>query len=237
MRRIEAPVLANQVLAATSAVFSWATKEEILTVNPCRGVDRNATMSRERVLSDSEVPKFWLAFDAAGREGMALKAILLTGQRPGEVTHMRHEHIKDGWWALPGAPDPRIDWPGTKNGRTHRVWLAEPVRALIGDGTGFAFAPTKLDGTMRDICKQLNVERTTPHDLRRTFSSTVTGRKFGRDAMNRVTNHKEGGIADVYDRHSYEVENRHVMEAVAAHIMALAEGRPTDNVVDFRKPG
>jgi integrase len=109
MRRIEAPVLANQVLAATSAVFSWATKEEILTVNPCRGVDRNATMSRERVLSDSEVPKFWLAFDAAGREGMALKAILLTGQRPGEVTHMRHEHIKDGWWALPGAPDPRID--------------------------------------------------------------------------------------------------------------------------------
>jgi hypothetical protein len=55
--------------------------------------------------------------------------------------------------------------------------------------------------------------------------------------MNRVTNHKEGGIADVYDRHSYEVENRHVMEAVAAHIMALAEGRPTDNVVDFRKPG
>jgi hypothetical protein len=24
---------------------------------------------------------------------------------------------------------------------------------------------------------------------------------FGRDAMNRVQNHREGGIADVYDRH------------------------------------
>ena len=49
--------------------------------------------------------------------------ILLTGQRPGEVTHMRREHIEDGWWTLPGAPVPALGWPGTKNGETHRVWL------------------------------------------------------------------------------------------------------------------
>ena len=33
----------------------------------------------------------------------ALKAILLLGQRPGEVTHMRREHLVDGWWEMPGA--------------------------------------------------------------------------------------------------------------------------------------
>ena len=66
MSRIEAPVLANQVLAAVSAVFSWAVKQEVVETNPCRGVDRNATRSRERVLSDSELPRFWSCFDDAG---------------------------------------------------------------------------------------------------------------------------------------------------------------------------
>jgi integrase len=50
------------------------------------------------VLSDAEVPLVWSAFDDAGLiVGSALKLILLLGQRPGEVAHMRHEHIRDGW--------------------------------------------------------------------------------------------------------------------------------------------
>jgi NAD(P)-dependent dehydrogenase (short-subunit alcohol dehydrogenase family) len=86
MSRIDAPVLANQVLAAVSAIFSWAVKQEVVGTNPCRGVDRNATRSRERVLSDSEIPRFWSAFDDAGLIiSTALKTILLTGHRPGEL--------------------------------------------------------------------------------------------------------------------------------------------------------
>src|SRR5262249_3527421 len=105
MARIEAPILANQVLAAASAIYSWAVKQEVLTSNPCRGVERNETKSRERVLADSEVPRFWQAFDEAGlAASSALKTILLCGQRPGEVSHMRHESIVDGWWEMPGKP-------------------------------------------------------------------------------------------------------------------------------------
>ena len=67
------------------------------------GSERNATKSRERVLSDSEIPLFWAAFDELGLlEGTALKLILLLGQRPGEVCAMVREHIVDGWWTLPG---------------------------------------------------------------------------------------------------------------------------------------
>jgi len=43
--------------------------------------------------------------------------------------------------------------------------------------------------------------------------------------MNRIQNHREGGIADVYDRHRYKAENKRVMESVANHIVALAEGQ------------
>jgi integrase len=238
MSSIEAPILANQTLAAVSAVFTWAVREEILPANPCKLVDRNPVRSRERVLADSELPLFWAAFGDAGVVGIALKAILLTGQRPGEVAQMRREHIIDGWWAMPGEPVPALGWPGTKNSASHRVWLSQAVRSLIGEGTaGFVFAGSrggavvKLDEAMRTICAKLGVERATPHDLRRTFSTTVTGLGFGRDALNRLTNHREGGIASVYDRHAYGAENQRIMEATAAKIMALAEHAVGENVI------
>ena len=52
--------------------------------------------------------------------------------------------------------------------------------------------------------------------------------------MNRVQNHKEGGIASVYDRHGYAEENKRVMESVAARIMRLVEGKSGDKVVPIR---
>lgn len=238
--KINGPVLANQVLASTSAIFTWATRQEILTNNPVRGVERNATASRERVLSDTEVPLFWQAFSSAGLSGKALQVLLLTGQRPGEVSHMRHEHIADGWWTLPGTPDTATEWPGTKNKQTHRVWLPEPVREILttlgNEKTGYVFGtPPELTGPMRSICKDLGIPRATPHDLRRTHGTTITGLGFGRDAMNRVQNHREGGIASVYDRHQYGEENKKIMEAVAARLLSLAEGTDAStNVVSLR---
>ena len=237
--RIAGPSLANQVRAAASAIFSWAVKQELVEINPCRGVERNETRSRERVLADAEVPLFWRAFDDAGLvRSAALKALLLTGQRPGEIIHMRREHIIGAWWTMPGAPCPEVGWPGTKNSLTHRVWLPQALRDIIaelGNGeepTGFVFsghgrrAIKELDGAMRDVCRRLGIEeKVTPHDLRRTHGSTITALGFGREAMNRVQNHREGGIADVYDRHEYAEENKRVMEAVASKIIALAEGR------------
>ena len=187
------------------------------------------------------MPLFWETLDTPDRvAASALKVILLTGQRPGEVAHMRREHVRDGWWEMPGEPVPELGWPGTKNGASHRVWLPAPVRALIGEAdSGYVFASARggvvaLAKPMRGICKSIGIPRLTPHDLRRSHGSTVTALGFGRDAMNRIQNHREGGIADVYDRHGYETETKNIMEAVAMHIMSLIDGRAADNVVAFR---
>ena len=239
MAKIEAPVVANQALAAISAVFSWGIREEIITANPCKLIERNDVTSRERVLSESEVPLFWKAFDEIDPvRAAALKMILLTGQRPGEVANMRREHIVDGWWTMPGEPTPI--WPGTKNKASHRVWIPKPALALLGDGSaGFVFAGprggpvNRVDDAMRTISEKLGGEKVTPHDLRRTHGSTITALGFGRDAMNRIQNHKEGGIADVYDRHGYEAETKRIMEAVARKIMTLSEGRRESKIVDL----
>jgi integrase len=173
MAKITSPTTANQTVAAASAIFSWAVNQEILALNPCSGVERNPTSSRERVLSDSEVRQFWDEVSGAGlTRSAALKTILLTGQRPGEVAHMRREHIADNWWIMPGKPDASVGWPGTKNAQSHRVWLPEAARRVIADAsaasepTGFVFggAVTNLAEVMSALCQQLGWERATPHD-------------------------------------------------------------------------
>ena len=223
MIRIDAPIVANQTLAAASAIFSWAIKQEILTVNPCKLVDRNPTTDRERVLSDEEVRLLWEKLDPA------LKLILLTGQRPGEVAAMQREHIIEDWWQMPGKPQGA--WPGTKNGRDHRVALSEPAQALIGSPLAHSNRSGKL---LKALVAELRIERVTPHDLRRTCLTWITRLGFGRDAMDRIANHRTSSVTDVYDRHGYADEDRRIMSAVARHVIGLVDGTAISNVVSLR---
>jgi len=164
---------------------------------------------------------------------------MLLRQRSGEVAAMRWQDIQDNWWTLPGSAD--ATWPGTKNKQTHRIWLPEPAQsilALLGkEESGYVFGgntPPRLTVVMRGIVSQLGYPAGSvrPHDLRRAHASTITALGFGLDAMNRVLNHKEGGISSVYDRHHYSAENKRVMEAVASHLLALATGqRAASNVI------
>jgi integrase len=250
--KIAAPILARQVLMAASAIYTWAMKPQqgILTANPCKGVEHAESKDRERVLSNTEIVAFWKEFSRLDPvRGAALKSLLLLGQRPGEVSHMRHEHIRDDeWWEMPGAAIARIGWPGIKNGQDHRVYLAEEVRDVIRglrDAahplTGFVFATASgrsvsgLSAAMQSICERLRCERATPHDLRRSHGTLITGLGFGRDAMNRIQNHKEGGITDVYDRYEYAVENQKIMKALARHILKIAEGSEVDLMIAEEK--
>jgi hypothetical protein len=109
---------------------------------------------------------------------------------------------------------------------------------------------TNLDADMRAICEALGMKRDTaeghrsqnptPQDLRRTFGTKVTGLGFGRDAMDRVLNHKEGDkkktgkkkTTDVYDRYEYGPQDKIIMETVAANLMMLIHG---GGVLDFSK--
>ena len=144
--QIKAPIVANQTLAAASAIFSWAIKELVGGVkdNPCKLIDRNPTKSRERVLSDSEVPKFWSEFDSADLvRGAALKMILLMGQRPVRFVICATSTSLRWLVGIPGRRGENagcvgacLDWPGTKNMQSHRVWLSAPAHDLITQVNG-----------------------------------------------------------------------------------------------------
>src|SRR5262249_47945255 len=152
-------------------------------------------------------------------------------------------HIKDdGFWEMPGQPVPELQWPGTKNKRTHRVWLSQPVIKLIGDGTtGLVFANERgnahreLHDVMREVTKLCNFDPpVTPHDLRRTFASTVTERGHGSEAMDRLLNHYRKSVRATYDRAKYDKLNRPIWEDVSRAIMRMVEGKREDNVTAFR---
>jgi integrase len=226
MVRIGAPIVANQVLAAASAIFSWAARQEIVAVNPVAGVDRNPTASRERVLSDAEIKLLWPRLDHG------LKLILLSGQRPGEVAAMQAAHIVEGWWQMPGKP--QGDWPGTKNGRDHRVWLSEPALDLIEAHLADRGGVNRSGTLMKRLVAAIGIERATPHDLRRTALTTITRLGFGRDAMDRIANHRTSSVTDVYDRHGYEAEDKRIIAAVARHVLSLVERTTTSNIVALR---
>ena len=213
-------------MASASAIFSWAVKQEIVAVNPCHGVDRNPTSDRERVLSDAEVKLLWPRLDHG------LKLILLTGQRPGEVAAMQAAHIADGFWQMPGKP--AGNWPGTKNGRDHRVALSEAALDLIERHLADKGGANRAGTRMKTLVAELGLERATPHDLRRTCLIWITRLGFGRDAMDRIANHRKGGVTDVYDRHGYEEEDRRIMAAVARHVSSVVEETGRTNVVVLR---
>jgi integrase len=93
-----------------------------------------------------------------------------------------------------------------------------------------------MQQTMSRICRELKVERATPHDLRRTHGSTVTRLLGfgGTAAMNKIQNHRERGVTGVYDRYGYDDEIKRVMELVSSHITALVEGKEAAaNVISF----
>jgi integrase len=247
---LRTPANARQTLAAISAVFGWAVGEaEVLSANPCWKIKRAKPSERSRVLAISELPQFWEAWGDYGITGVALKVLLITGQRPGEVAAMHRTHLVDGWWEMPG--EQQGQWPGTKNARVHRIFLPQAVRELIAAvpknniSPELVFDPypnrltARMQAAMREISAALGVERATPHDLRRTHGTTLTRMLGfgGRHALNVIQNHITKEVASVYDRYSYGPEVQRVMELVAAELLRVAEKRESDDrVVALVKP-
>ena len=161
-----------------------------------------------------------------------LRLILLTGQRPGEVAAMQRDHIVDGFWQMPGRP--QGDWPGTKNGRDHRVALSEPALEMIEVHLATRSSAQMSSLRLKKLVKDLGLGHVTPHDLRRSCLTWITRLKFGRDAMDRIANHRKGGITDVYDRHGYEEEDKRIMAAIARHVASVIEETGKTNVIPLR---
>jgi integrase len=137
------PIASNNVLVLINRVLNWGVDEGLIEFNPAARLRKVGIIKpRERVLSESDIPKFWKALAAmesmtgshiakAERGRMlspatrsALRIMLLTGQRRTEVIEAEKAELEldaeEPAWIIPGER--------TKNGLLHRIPLCSMAR-------------------------------------------------------------------------------------------------------------
>lgn len=225
-----APIAANRTLAVVRKMMNWAVDRGEIEANPAAGISApSRERSRDRVMTDDEIVAFWSGLETARMDAVtrqALRFMLVTGQRLGEVCAMSWEQV-NGVWTIPASI--------AKNGNAHRVPLSALALSILEqakqvDGGAVVFpsprgdkpmSPTALSHALRKNLDQIGLDDVHPHDLRRTAASHMTMLGHNRLVVSKVLNHVEGGVTAVYDRHSYDPEKKAALDAWAAKLETL----------------
>lgn len=153
-----APIMANRLYALIKTLFNFAIDEEMLEESPCSTIKRpHKETPRDRALSHDEINTFWTNLNKpdiimSSDIKSALKLILVTGQRPGEVVGMHSKEIKGRWWTIPRSK--------TKNGRNHTVYLTDLALELIGDIKGRSYIfPSPLNTAIKANLKSKKAKK------------------------------------------------------------------------------
>lgn len=250
-----AGIMANRTLALVRKLFNFAIARDELNgqANPATLVERRGVeTTRDRYLSDAEIKAHWPALDTARMAAStvaALRLILVTGQRPGEVLHMEWSEIEGEWWTIPESK--------SKNKRAHRVYLTARAGALLDDMRAANFGDSRwvfpgardvkkpatvasLSRAVRDWLIEQGVadeaKRWTPHDLRRTCGTNMGRLGISRFIQDRVLNHKDRTIGATYDIYEYADEKRSALERWSAALAVVIEGEQAPcKVVPIRR--
>lgn len=242
-----APVQANNLFEKIRKMFNFAVERDILQHSPCQGV-RPLTQRtpKERNLALEEIRTLWPGLDKAAMSEetrRALKLILVTAQRPGEVVGLHSSEIHGQWWTIPTER--------AKNKRPHRVFLTPMALELIGKKEGFIFESPKggkpidvnaLAFALRRSLKvdeetktaKLPMEHFTPHDLRRTAASQMAALGFG-VIVDKVLNHTDRRVTAIYDRYGYDKEKQTALEAWSRKLEGMIKGANQSNVISLAR--
>lgn len=224
--RARAPITANRVHGALGRAFNFAAERGIIVDSPCTRIRKPIEKPRERVLTDNEIQAFWHGLESVDiypATRLALRLILLTGQRPGEVAGMAWAELDAEWWVIPSGR--------MKNGIEHRVPLTGLADELLEDARSYSgekahvFASSHKGGdasiTVRSLARSVSRHRQemgietpfVPHDLRRTVRTRLAEIGIEDVVAEKVLGHQLQGILKVYNRHSYDTEKRTALQA------------------------
>ncbi|MCH7832268.1 MAG: tyrosine-type recombinase/integrase [Proteobacteria bacterium] len=248
------PIQANRTLGIVRKMYSWAigTSRVAMNVNPCHEVKKPAKeRAGDRVLDASEIKTFWpMAGDDVTITDplrIALRLILATAQRPGEVTGLPWAEL-DGDWRTAEKPFWTIPGERTKNRLSHRVPLSPLAVSLLkqakklSKASEYAFPSPRpgksILGTSLSHALirsgHFKVKHFSPHDLRRSASTHMTGPhcKVSRFILERVLNHADQSVTGRhYDLYEYDDEKRHALNSWAARLAQVIEGKEPDSKV------
>jgi integrase len=222
-----APSEALHAFRAVRAMLRWCQRppRRYLPHSPLEGYAPPGRDGRKtRILSDSEIKRVLEA--SSGQCGAITKLMLLWGTRLGETLALRRDWIVNGVMVIPGE--------ATKNRRPHSIPilpLAQSVLDQLPEQGPFFFPGRWNKNTHtnegswgklhREQLKASQTEGWTAHDARRTFRSACARLRISRDLAERLLNHAQGALDEIYDHYTYEDEKREALAKIEGWIASL----------------
>jgi integrase len=228
---------ARKVVRDLSAVFSFANRRGIMTVNPVEKASvRKTDNHRERFLTLEEVTRLGAAFDALEAEGANPKAIAiarlwaLTGCRRDEITGLR--------WSEVDFERGLLILADSKTGKSIRPLGAAAIAVLQAvdhdPESDFVF-PAELgdshyQGAKRlwpKIIKKAALPGVTPHTLRHTMGSTAVSTGEALALTGAILGHANLRSTAIYAHVQYD-PSRRAADRVAGKIAAALAGKSAE---------
>jgi integrase len=278
------PQTANNIFKIIRKMFNWAVKKDRLKVSPCTGIDMPAPLTmKDRALTADEIKIVWNTLDARPEVTVieksqkpakaekdspvlsmtvevkcALKLILITAQRPGEVSGLHTSEIDGNWWTIPADR--------AKNGKAHRVFLTPLAKEIINQATaevrkarkipaekeysGYIFPCPHLKkdkpierhalskalkrNASEDGLTTLGIATFTPHDLRRTAATFMAEQGEMDEVIDAILNHAKQGIIKAYNTYRYDKEKQAALESWSRKLITLTTAKDLSNVISMQ---
>ncbi|MBL8500797.1 MAG: tyrosine-type recombinase/integrase [Nitrosomonas sp.] len=244
-----APVMANRTGSLTKQMFTFAQARGWIEVSPCANLTKSSIggseKPRDTFLSYQQIWKLWHGLPKASfNESLkvCLKILLATGQRRGEIILGEWSHIsfEKGRWTIPAFL--------SKNGKEHIIQLTPltsslfmQLKELAGASRYMVPSPVSQDDApiserainhaitrSKDI---FGIENLTPHVLRHTFSTKLSGLGVAPHVIEKLLNHQLGGMLAVYNHHPYYKERKEALHLWSETLVDICSAKDIASVM------
>ncbi len=224
----KSPISANRLYSFMKILFRPALADGWISIHPMQYIDKpSGEKPRKRFLTDDEIKTIWPHLDKLKENPRdILRIILLTAQRPGEVSSMQWNHIdlENNVWRQ----------SKNKTDTVNLVPLSPQVVSILSarDRKGKWIFPSTHDNgrgkqvgyllctrhARRYVQQWSGITNWTAHDLRRTARTIMSRLQIKQHVRERVLNHSQGGIVGIYDQYDYLKEKADALDKLGREI-------------------
>lgn len=228
---------ANHYLTLIRRILNLAVKWGLLEKNPAAGMQKfKEPPHRERYLTKEELPRFLKVLDQQEDRlsTAAIKLLLFTGCRKGEILSLTWGNVEEG----------RIYLPMTKNGQSRSVLLNAKAREVLeglrsqrkegAPDTDFVF-PSRhgaAKGHLHDlrkpfdrVCEAANIDGIRVHDLRHSFATFAVMSGASLYDVQKLLGHSDIGMTQ---RYAHMVDDS--LQRATENVAGVIEGASVEAV-------
>lgn len=245
-----APVMVNRTGSLTKQMFTFAQTRGWIETSPCMNITKSSIggseKPRDTFLSYKQIWQFWNGLTKANFSEslkICLKILLATGQRRGEIILGEWSHVafEKGRWTIPASL--------SKNGKEHMIQLTPLTLSLFMQlkelaGTSRHMVPSQIHQDDVPISERAinravtrskdiwGIETLTPHVLRHTFSTKLSGLGVAPHVIEKLLNHQLGGMLAVYNHHPYYKERKEALHLWSETLETIYSAPDVESVIN-----